>query len=57
MRSCPVALIVVYDTRTRAPASEGDVLGYPSVTPNRYLRVRREMGRFTHHSSFAAHDD
>ena len=113
MRSCPVALIVVYDTRTRAPASEGDVLGlislgcvmqnmwltaespgigmqimsvfgsehverelhrilsipepmkiafacrlgYPSVTPNRYLRVRRVVGRFTHHNSFAAHDD
>jgi nitroreductase len=113
MRSCPVALIVVYDTRTRAPASEGDVLGlislgcvmqnmwltaeslgigmqimsvfgsehverelhrilsipepmkiafacrlgYPSVTPNRYLRVRRVVGRFSHHNSFAAHDD
>ena len=27
MRSCPVVLIVVYDTRRRAPASEGDFLG------------------------------
>ena len=27
MRSCPMILIVTYDTRTPAPASEGDVLG------------------------------
>jgi nitroreductase len=27
MRSCPVVLIVLYDPRRRAPASEGDVLG------------------------------
>jgi len=31
MRSCPVVLIVVYDTRKRAPASEGDVLGLISL--------------------------
>jgi nitroreductase len=27
MRACPVVLIVVYDTRKRAPASEGTCLG------------------------------
>jgi nitroreductase len=113
MRSCPLVLIVVYDTRKRAPASEGDVLGivslgcvmqnmwlmaeslgigmqimsvfsadhveeelrrilsipdhmkiafacrlgYPAVQPGRYLRVRRDVQRFTHHGSFAAHND
>jgi nitroreductase len=113
MRSCPLVLIVVYDARTRAPASEGDVLGimslgcvmqnmwlmaeslgigmqimsvfsadyveeelrrilsipghmkiafacrlgYPAVQPGRYLRVRRDPRRFTHHGSFAAHND
>ena len=113
MRSCPLVLIVVYDTRKRAPASEGDVLGimslgcvmqnmwlmaeslgigmqimsvfsadhveedlrrilsipdqmkiafacrlgYPAVQPGRYLRVRRDVRRFTHHDSFAAHND
>jgi nitroreductase len=113
MRSCPVVLIVVYDTRKRAPASAGDVLGimslgcvmqnmwltaeelgigmqimsvfsaphvegelrtilsipghldiafaarlgYPSVMPGPYLRVRREVDRFTHRNRFAAHDD
>jgi nitroreductase len=31
MRSCPVVLIVIYDARTRAPASEGDVLGLISL--------------------------
>ncbi|HET9172747.1 MAG TPA: nitroreductase family protein [Actinospica sp.] len=31
MRSCPLVLIVVYDTRKRAPASEGDVLGLISL--------------------------
>jgi nitroreductase len=31
MRSCPVVLIVVYDTRRRAPASEGDFLGIMSL--------------------------
>jgi nitroreductase len=31
MRSCPVVLVVVYDTRKRAPASEGDVLGLISL--------------------------
>lgn len=31
MRACPVVLIVVYDTRKRAPASEGDVLGLISL--------------------------
>ena len=31
MRSCPVVLIVVYDTRERAPASEGDFLGIMSL--------------------------
>lgn len=110
MRSCPLVLIVVYDTRTRAPASAGDVLGlislgcvmenmwlmsqalgiglqvmsvfsgehveeqlrrilsipahmkiafacrlgYPVQAPADYLRVRREMSRFTHRNSFAA---
>jgi nitroreductase len=113
MRSCPLVLIVVYDTRKRAPASEGDVLGimslgcvmqnmwlmaeslgigmqimsvfsadhveeelrrilsipdhmkiafacrlgYPAVQPGRYLRVRRDVQRFTHHGSFATHAD
>jgi len=31
MQSCPVVLIVVYDTRKRAPASEGDFLGIMSL--------------------------
>jgi nitroreductase len=31
MRSCPVVLVVVYDTRERAPASAGDVLGLISL--------------------------
>jgi hypothetical protein len=31
MRSCPLILIVSYDTRTRAPASEGDMLGLISL--------------------------
>jgi nitroreductase len=31
MRSCPVVAIVVYDTRRRAPASEGDFLGIMSL--------------------------
>jgi nitroreductase len=31
MRSCPVVAIVVYDTRRRAPASEGDLLGIMSL--------------------------
>jgi nitroreductase len=110
MRSCPVVVIVAYDTRKRAPASTGDFLGimslgcvmqnmwltaeelgigmqimsvfsaqhveaelreilsipdhidiafacrlgYPSVGPGRYLRVRREIQRFTHHNTFVA---
>jgi nitroreductase len=109
MRSCPLVMIVVYDTRKRAPASEGDFLGimslgcvmqnmwltaetlgvgmqimsvfssqhveedlrkilsipshidiafacrlgYPSVEPGRYLRVRREIPHFTHHNTYA----
>jgi len=113
MRSCPVVMIVVYDTRMRAPASEGDFLGimslgcvmqnmwltaealgigmqimsvfssqqveeelkrtlsipdyidiafacrlgYPSVDPGRYLRVRREVPRFTHHNTYAVRRD
>jgi nitroreductase len=113
MRSCPVALIVIYDTRMRAPASDGDVLGimslgcvmqnmwlmaeslgvglqimsvfsaehverdlrwilsipepmkiafacrlgYPSVAPGGYLRVRRDVNRFTHRNSFATPGD
>lgn len=108
MQSCPVVMIVVYDTRKRAPASEGDFLGiismgcvmqnmwltaealgigmqimsvfsaahvekelhkilaipeymriafacrlgYPAATPGRYLRVRREVRRFSHRNSF-----
>ena len=111
MRSCPVLVIVVYDPRKRAPASEGDFLGimslgcimqnmwlvaeargvgmqimsvfsaphvktelrgilsipeyldvafacrlgYPSVEPGPYLRVRREVGRFTHRNAYVAH--
>jgi len=31
MRSCPVVAIVAYDTRRRAPASEGDFLGIMSL--------------------------
>jgi nitroreductase len=31
MQNCPVLLIVTYDTRQRAPASEGDVLGLMSL--------------------------
>ncbi len=31
MQACPVLLIVVYDMRKRAPASEGDVLGIMSL--------------------------
>jgi nitroreductase len=31
MRSCPVVLIVVFDTRKRAPASPGDFLGVMSL--------------------------
>jgi nitroreductase len=31
LRDCPLALIVVYDPRRRAPASEGDVLGFMSL--------------------------
>ena len=113
MRSCPMVLIVIYDTRKRAPASEGDQLGimslgcvmqnmwltaesvglglqimsvfssegvedelrrslsipqhmriafgcrlgYPAVPAGRYLRVRRDVSRFTHRNSFVVHDD
>jgi len=113
MRSCPVVLIVVCDTRRRAPASAGDVLGlismgcvmqnmwlmaealgiglqimsvfsgepvenelrrilsipdhmriafacrlgYPAQPPGRYVRVRREVPRFTHRNSFATTGD
>ena len=113
MRSCPLVMIVVYDTRKRAPASAGDVLGlislgcvmqnmwlmaealgiglqiisvfsgepvenelrrilsipdhmriafacrlgYPAQPPGRYLRVRREVPRFTHRNSFATTGD
>ena len=31
MRSCPVVMVVVFDTRKRAPASEGDFLGAMSL--------------------------
>jgi len=31
MKGCPLVLIVVYDARKRAPASEGDVLGFLSL--------------------------
>jgi len=110
MRACPMILIVVYDTRKRAPASEGDVLGivslgcvmqniwltaesrgiglqimsvfsservedelrtilsipaymniafacrlgYPAQPPGRYLRVRRDVDRFTHRDRFGS---
>lgn len=109
MRSCPVVMIVVFDTRQRAPASEGDFLGvmslgcvmqnmwltatslgigmqimsvfsaehvaeqlrkilsiphhlnvafacrlgHPLVKGDRYLRVRRDVARFTYRNSYA----
>jgi nitroreductase len=109
LQSCPVVMVVVYDTRKRAPASEGDFLGimsmgcvmqnmwltaealgigmqimsvfsaplvekelrkilaipeymriafacrlgYPAVEPGRYLRVRREVQRFSHRNRLA----
>lgn len=31
MKGCPLVMIVVYDARKRAPASEGDVLGFISL--------------------------
>jgi nitroreductase len=31
MQDCPLLLIVIYDTRKRAPASEGDMLGILSL--------------------------
>ena len=31
MRSCPVVMIVIHDTRNACPASEGDVLGVISL--------------------------
>ncbi len=46
MRSCPVVLIVVCDTRRRAPASEGDFLGIMSlgcVLQNMWL-MAEELG-------------
>jgi nitroreductase len=108
MRSCPLVMIIVFDTRRRAPASKGDFLGvmslgcvmqniwltattlgigmqimsvfsaehvepqlrrilsiphhlsvafacrlgYPSVEGDRYLRVRRDVARFTHRNSY-----
>jgi nitroreductase len=110
MRSCPLVLIVVYDTAQRAPASEGDFLGimslgcvlqniwltaealglglqvmsvfsaehvedalhailsipdhlriafacrigYPVAPTTRYLRVRRELRRFTHRNAYGS---
>ncbi len=112
IRNSPVILIVLYDSRKRAPASEGDVLGfmslgcimenmwlmahslgigfrimsvfsalpvqkelksllqipdylsiafasclgYPISTPFRYLRVRRNVGDFSHHNRFGNKD-
>jgi nitroreductase len=111
MRACTALLIVVYDTRKRAPASEGDLLGimslgcvmenmwltaeargiglqimsvfsgdriedelrsmlsipehmkiafacrvgYPAAPAGRYLRVRRDVDRFTHRNIFSAY--
>ncbi|SRR6266487_1726236 len=108
MPGCPALLILLYDARKRAPASEGDVLGmmslgcvlenmwlmahllglglqvmdvfsmpsvepavkdllaippdmkiaiaarlgYPTVAPGHYLRVRREVEEFTHQNRF-----
>jgi len=113
MQSCPVVMIVVYDTRKRAPASAGDFLGimslgcvmqnmwltaeelgigmqimsvfsaggveeelrqilsipesfdiafacrlgYPSVQPGPYLRVRREIRSLSHRNRFSAGGD
>ncbi len=104
----PMLLIVIYDSKKRAPASEGDVLGfmslgcvmqnmwlmaqslgislqilsafsaypvakevkrilgipehmniaftlrlgYPASQPAKYLRVRRDVGEFTHHNQY-----
>src|SRR5271157_6570066 len=31
MKGCPLVMVVIYDTRKRAPASEGDVLGFISL--------------------------
>jgi len=108
MEGSPAVLIVIYDPRKRAPASEGDFLGiislgcvmenmwlvaqdlgisftvmsvfsadlvenelkrllkipeymkiafairlgYPVSTPNKYLRVRRDVENFMHHNGF-----
>jgi nitroreductase len=113
MRSCRVVLIIVYDRRKRARASEGDVLGlislgfvmqnmwltaeslgiglqvmsvssgeqverrlrrilsipdhmkiafacrlgYAAEPPGRYLRVRRDVSRFTHRNSSPVEND
>jgi nitroreductase len=113
MRSSPMVLIVVYDERQRAPASDGDVLGlislgcvmqnmwltaeahgvgmqimsafsapsveerlrellalpahlriafacrlgYSAVPPGRYVRVRRDLDRFTHRNTFVRSND
>ena len=43
LRNSPVLLIVIYDSRKRAPASEGDVLGFISlgcVMENMWLTAR-----------------
>lgn len=111
MQKCPTLMIVIADTRKRAPASEGDVLGvmslgcvmqniwlaaealgvgmqilsafsarqaedelrrildipdpmniafacrlgYPETAPGGYLRVRREVGEFTHRNRYGNH--
>ncbi|MGA2305504.1 MAG: nitroreductase family protein [Acidimicrobiales bacterium] len=113
MRSCPTVMIVVFDTRKRAPASKGDFLGvmslgcvmqnmwltatvlgvsmqimsvfsaehvegelheilsipssmsiafacrlgYPLEEPGRYLRVRREIQRYTHRNAYVPNDE
>ena len=113
MRSCPVVMVVVFDTRKRAPASEGDFLGvmslgcvmqniwltattlgigmqimsvfssahveeelrkilsipshlsiafacrlgYPLEEPGRYLRVRRDIDRFTYRNAYVPRDE
>jgi hypothetical protein len=50
-------LIVIYDSRKRAPASEGDVLGimslgYPISEPYKCFRVRRDIETIAYHNSF-----
>jgi nitroreductase len=58
IKGCPVLLIVVYDARKRAPASEGDVLGFISmgcVMENMWL-MAQSLGISVHVLSVFAGD-